>query len=213
MRKLGIISDVHADPIALELAWAHLIVLGAERVVCAGDVVGYGTAPDRLVGLLRKLDIPSVRGNHDRWALERGPGEPDEFGGAVPSRPTLDYLAGLPFRREFRCGERVVSVVHASPRDDMEYVTRSNTTPAQLDAWLEAAGADVLVVGHTHSPMWYRGPRGLVLNPGSVVSVPVVRTSRSFALLDLDALAASFHDVESGRALDVRPWFEPEPAP
>src|SRR5690348_13451690 len=26
--KLGIISDIHGDPIALELAWSHLIVLG-----------------------------------------------------------------------------------------------------------------------------------------------------------------------------------------
>ena len=38
--KLGVISDIHGDPLALELAWSHLQILGADRIVCAGDVVG-----------------------------------------------------------------------------------------------------------------------------------------------------------------------------
>ena len=28
--KLGLISDIHGDPIALELAWSHLTVMGAD---------------------------------------------------------------------------------------------------------------------------------------------------------------------------------------
>jgi putative phosphoesterase len=67
-------------------------------------------------------------------------------------------------------------------------------------------GADVLVVGHTHEPMRYRCDRGLVVNPGSTVSMPVVTTSRTFALVDLAALSATFHDVESGEPVDVPPW-------
>jgi hypothetical protein len=54
--------------------------------------------------------------------------------------------------------------------------------------------------------MWFRCPAGLVVNPGSVVSMPVVETSRTFALVDLEALAPTFYDVESGRAIEVEPW-------
>ena len=59
---------------------------------------------------------------------------------------------------------------------------------------------------HTHKPMWFRCGSGLVINPGSVVSAPVVSTSRTFALLDWDVDAVTFHDVESGEAVEVARW-------
>ncbi len=69
--KLGLISDIHGDMVALELAWAHLTVMGADRIVCAGDLVGYGPHPDKIVAFLLDHGVESVRGNHDRWAVER----------------------------------------------------------------------------------------------------------------------------------------------
>ena len=93
--KLGLISDIHGDAVALELAWANLTVLGADRIVCAGDLVGYGPHPDRVVAFLAEHGIDSVRGNHDRWALERAagvPGVPGRSGAGCPrprpSRPS-----------------------------------------------------------------------------------------------------------------------------
>lgn len=204
--KLGLISDIHGDPLSLELAWAHLTVLGADRIVCAGDLVGYGPYPDRAVAFLEAHKIASVRGNHDRWALQRPPGTPDEFGGAGISTRTLAALGALPPVLRIELGGRAIVIAHGSPASDMEYVTRSTHGPAVLDDLLVEVGADLLVVGHTHAPMWYRGPGGLVVNPGSVISMPVVRTSRTFALVDLETLAATIHDVESGRVLDVPLW-------
>jgi hypothetical protein len=49
-------------------------------------------------------------------------------------------------------------------------------------------------------------PDGLVVNPGSVVSMPVVDSSRTFALVDLDTQEVSFHDVESGQIVEVEAW-------
>jgi putative phosphoesterase len=205
--KLGLISDIHADPVALELAWAHLTVLGADRIVCAGDLVGYGPFPDRVIAFFQRHEIATVRGNHDRWALDRGPGAADPFGTGRPSAETLEFLAGTPFDLAVSCGSRVGVVVHGSPRDDMEFVTRKDHPPRVLRGWLTDLDADFLVVGHTHEPMCYRAPSGrLVINPGSVISAPRVSTSRTFALLDLEALDVTFHDVESGLVVEVQPW-------
>ena len=55
--KLGLLSDIHGDAVALELAWAHLVVLGADRIVCAGDLVGYGPHPDRVVAFVAEHKI------------------------------------------------------------------------------------------------------------------------------------------------------------
>lgn len=207
MPKIGVISDVHGDPLALELAWSHLLVQGADAVVCAGDVVGYGPFPDRAVALLQQWQIPTVMGNHDRWALLRPPGETDPCGGATPSEASLEYLRTLPFDRRFERGSRSIAMVHGSPNDDMEFVTRERFPPRALRGLLDMVAADVLIVGHTHVPMWFRCDRGLVLNPGSLISVrPMKSTSRTFAMLELDDLSVTFHDVESGEPVSVAPW-------
>jgi putative phosphoesterase len=206
--KLGLISDVHGDPVALELAWAHLTVLGAERIVCAGDVVGYGPRPDEVAAFLIEHQIPSVRGNHDRWALSRQLGERDEFGGGPVSAQTLEYLRTLDPHVVLEAGERIVVVVHGSPYSDMEYIQRQTHPPEVLRRLLRATRSDILVSGHTHEPMWYASEGKLVINPGSTVSMPVVRSSRTFAVVDTEELSVSFHDVESGQVVDLKPWMD-----
>ena len=85
----------------------------------------------------------------------------------------------------------------------MEFVNRSSHPPSVLREYLIDLRCDLLVVGHTHRPMWFRCPEGLVVNPGSVVSMPVVDSSRTFAMMDLDTLEVTFHDVESGEPIEV----------
>lgn len=204
--KLGVISDIHGDPTALELAWAHLTVLGADAIVCAGDLVGYGPLPDRAVAFLAERQVPSVRGNHDRWALERGSGVADPFGGGTPSAATLAFLADLRPAGVFSFDGRIVVVVHGSPRGDMEFVNRTTHPPRVLEGWLQELGAKLLIVGHTHRPMAFSCASGLVVNPGSVVSAASVETSRTFALVELPALTVTFHDVESGAETTVERW-------
>jgi putative phosphoesterase len=205
--KLGLISDIHGDAVALELAWNHLVALGVDRIACAGDVVGYGPSPDRVVDFLRERGIPSVRGNHDRWALERGPGAACRFGGGMPSDGTLEFLAALQEDLILESGGKITLVVHGSPSSDMEFVGRKTHPPRVLDGYLEDIRCDLLVVGHTHRPMWYRGRSGrLVVNPGSVISTPVVETSRSFAVVDMETGEVAHHRVGDGASLVVEPW-------
>ena len=204
--KLGVISDIHGDPVALELAWSHLTVMGADRIVCAGDLVGYGPFPDRVVTFMRERQVSSVRGNHDRWALERGAGARDEFGGGTPNSETLDYLRDLPFDLLVAHQTTIAVVVHGSPRSDMDFVTRPSHPPKVLRQYLLDLNCELLVVGHTHQPMWFRCEKGLVVNPGSVVSAARIDSSRTFALIDLDILEVTFHDVESGGKVAVEPW-------
>ena len=63
--KYTIISDVHANPSALERVLADAEHFGAGKVVCAGDVVGYGPDPAGAIKILRERGIPTVMGNHD----------------------------------------------------------------------------------------------------------------------------------------------------
>ena len=125
--KLGLISDVHGDPVALELAWAHLTVLGADRIVCAGDLVGYGPPPDRVVAFLVEHGIASVRGNHDRWALRTRPGRrPTRSAAARPRRRRSRSSQALPADLACRATARGRRRRPRLAGDDMEFVTRKD---------------------------------------------------------------------------------------
>jgi len=82
--KIGILSDIHGDYTALETAIERLDTLhGVDHILCAGDLVGRGPEPERVVQAVRERGILTVRGNHDEWSY-----------GMSPESKT--YLKGLP---------------------------------------------------------------------------------------------------------------------
>jgi putative phosphoesterase len=206
--RIGLIADVHADAGALEDALRGLDSHGVDQILCAGDLVGYGDEPDAAVTLLRDRAIPCVRGNHDRWALERR----QVLGRrgwkpAVLRDDTWDFLHTLPASDRRVWAGRVLAVHHGSPARDTEYVTPYRPLPASVERFWAAGDAQVLILGHTHIPMIARGPCGTLVNPGSVLRVPSVPTSYSFAVVDSEILAVRLFDIRTGREIRRDPVF------
>ncbi|MGI5922582.1 MAG: metallophosphoesterase family protein [Lentisphaeria bacterium] len=67
MTKLGFISDIHGNIDALEAVLARLDKEGCELILCLGDIVGYGAAPEQCVNLIREREMHCVLGNHDEY--------------------------------------------------------------------------------------------------------------------------------------------------
>jgi putative phosphoesterase len=204
--RIGLISDIHGDFLALKRAWSLLEAQGVATVLCAGDIVGYGPDPDRTVAFLAERSVVWVRGNHDRWAVERGAGQADPLGGGTPSAAAHARLATIPPLRLLPVSGRLITLTHGTPGSDLEYMVPARHGPDRLTAIVDELATDVLVVGHTHVPMWFRSERGLVVNPGSLLCVGAVRSSRTCAVLDLAELKVSFHHAVTGRPLEVAPW-------
>lgn len=96
-------------------------------IVCAGDLIDYGVHPNETIALLSSRSIPCIRGNHDRWQLEKraaaGSGrQSTESGGSEPelTEDSLRFLAGLPLAWDAVIDGVRVAVRHARPRSDME---------------------------------------------------------------------------------------------
>ncbi|MFW9994032.1 MAG: metallophosphoesterase family protein [Candidatus Odinarchaeota archaeon] len=64
--KVAVISDVHSNVFALQTA-LDFIEGKVDRIIFAGDIVGYGPQPQEAVKMLQELNLPSyqVVGNHD----------------------------------------------------------------------------------------------------------------------------------------------------
>jgi predicted phosphodiesterase len=66
---VAVITDIHGSLPALQAALARIEELGAERVFCGGDLVGYARTPTRSA-LIAPRDIPTIYGNYD-FAIAR----------------------------------------------------------------------------------------------------------------------------------------------
>ena len=63
--KLAVMSDVHANPKALETALADARGQGCERFVMLGDVTGYGYDAKTALDMVRGTFDAVLMGNHD----------------------------------------------------------------------------------------------------------------------------------------------------
>ncbi|HTD63220.1 MAG TPA: metallophosphoesterase family protein [Verrucomicrobiae bacterium] len=207
--KVGLLSDIHANLVALESVLAEMGPVDALWV--CGDTVGYGPDPSDVLALLVERKATIVAGNHDRAVAA---GEDLDFfnpPAAVAAKmhqawltsAERDLLAGLP--RTLETGG--VTLCHGSLRDPLwEYVTN----PRSAAASLALARTAHCCAGHTHVPSLFRAdakgqpgrvqyetpyplaPRAFV-NPGSVGQPRDGDPRAAYAVLDLAPGTVTFH--------------------
>lgn len=180
--RIAVCGGVYANPWALE-AWVQAArAAGAERLVCLGDLGGFGAACDELWPILREHGVECIAGNYD-IAIGRG----DEDCGCGYTDPrdnayaqhmydytrahTGEAFAGWMRELPDELRERVegvdVHMVHGSPLAVNDFLWES-LDDDELRLRVAASGADLLLCTHTGIP-WQRELDGtLVVNVGTV---------------------------------------------
>lgn len=208
--RVGLLSDVHANLVALEAVLAALGKVDALWVT--GDTVGYGPDPGDTLALLRERGALLVQGNHDR-AVATGEGLEffhDRAADAAKlhqrwlSSEDRDALAALP--TVVRADR--FTLCHGSLRDPLwEYVTTARVAGATL----KLAETDHCCNGHTHIPALfqlagdnarathiteataYRLEERTLINAGSVGQPRDGDPRAAYAVLDTEAGTATFY--------------------
>ncbi len=182
--KIGILSDIHGDYTALETAIERLdTVHGVDHILCAGDLVGRGPEPERVVQAVRERGILTVRGNHDEWS----------YGMSAESKT---YLKGLPLDWRGALGGMTVYMCHGKPGNNLWGLYRDHISDTLLNMMLVSLRANVLITGHTHMPLFARVANGCVINPGSLYTFDNARpSSHTYGLLSLPELSFDLFDV------------------
>jgi diadenosine tetraphosphatase ApaH/serine/threonine PP2A family protein phosphatase len=161
---LAIISDIHSNIEALTAVLADIESRGIKRIICLGDVVGYGPNPLECMDLIMQRCEFSLMGNHDFaifyepanfnpaaenasfWTRSQFDGDPDVERRNIRWR----YLGKMPTRMAM---DRFVCF-HGSPRKPVnEYVFAADiySAPAKMLAIFDRI-QHLCFVGHTHVP-------------------------------------------------------------
>jgi protein phosphatase len=171
--KIVIVSDIHANLAALEA----LPERNFDQLWCIGDLVDYGPRPHEVVQWIERNAGLAVRGNHDHAAgfsvdpqcsppFKRLAAETLRYTQEVCTEEDLEFLRNLPVHRETAVNGTKFYLVHSSPTD-----TFFGYCPEQSERWLEEVtqiDADMLIVGHTHTPFVRRVGKTTIVNPGSL---------------------------------------------
>ncbi len=166
---IAFISDIHSNTEALGDVLAEIERLGADRILCLGDVIGYG--PEPRATLLKVMDVAelSLLGNHEQGCMQYASDFNPKARAAIDwtrdqlnrrDRPRDEnfrfwtYLDQMPERYR----EDDFLLVHGSPRDPVrEYVVPADAKDSDKmqGCFAKFEGAQVCFVGHSHVPGVY----------------------------------------------------------
>ena len=65
--KFAIIADIHANLEAFQVVLDDAKKQNVTHYACLGDVVGYNANPKECLQIVREMNIPCVKGNHDEY--------------------------------------------------------------------------------------------------------------------------------------------------
>lgn len=151
--KYAIVSDIHSNLESLQKAFS--LIGPDEKIMCLGDIVGYGPNPNECLRLVRERASEVVLGNHDVAAVDNFGVEyfnpaarrAIEWTQRVIDKEMVDWLNGLSY--EMRHPQFLM--VHGAPVHYFEYLLDKRHARAAFDR----TDAPIVFVGHTHIAEYY----------------------------------------------------------
>jgi diadenosine tetraphosphatase ApaH/serine/threonine PP2A family protein phosphatase len=151
---IAVISDIHGNLEALEATLEDARREGATKLICLGDIVGYGADPNGCVERVHKVVSACVLGNHDAATLDEKGAE--NFNAVARAAiqwtreqmtpKNMAVLRGTPLEH----AEDGALFVHSSPENPLawNYVLTETDARAAFDSFDE----NVCFIGHSHVP-------------------------------------------------------------
>ncbi len=201
MARLAVCGGTYSNPYALRAFVEDARRRGAERLICLGDLGGFGAEPDAIWPILSEHGIECIAGNYDvaigRGDSDCGCGYRDErdnqfaqlmydFTRAHTSDRFAAWMRRLPTERRELIGGVDVHLVHGSTLrlNDFWWESRSDEEHRLRVA---ASGAGLICCTHSGLPWQRRVGDSLVVNVG-VLGRPANDGRREvwYALVDVD---------------------------
>ncbi|GAI38944.1 unnamed protein product, partial [marine sediment metagenome] len=152
--KAAIISDIHSNLEALQTVIKDIKKRRIKRILCLGDLVGYGANPDECIELCMRETKIIVAGNHDWAAIGKTDISVFNPVAAEAIRWTQKNISKKNFNRlnKLELIETVDSIllVHASPQkpEQWDYLFTLDEFKRQFEFFK----TQICFVGHSHIP-------------------------------------------------------------
>ncbi|MEM1986582.1 MAG: metallophosphoesterase family protein [Nitrososphaeria archaeon] len=210
---IAVIADIHSNLEALE---AVLERVKSYKILCLGDLVGYGANPNEVIEIIKEKNITCIMGNHD-YAVSTGDYydlSPKAVIAAnwtrkVLKRENLRFLSSLPKVLRLEEGGRKLLLAHATPEEPIfgDYI-HPDTEPFKFSYYATEYEEDIIGLGHLHVPYVYRRFDKIIVNPGSVGQPRDGNTLAKYSILNLDNMNVEILGVKYNSELSAKKIIE-----
>lgn len=164
--KTGIISDIHGNIEALKAVLEALEKENVNRIVCLGDIVGYGPDPNLCVDHVKQIAYATIMGNHDAAAINAISTDDFNENAQIAIEWTQKVLGfeQVLFLNTLSLvfSEKDWMAVHATPEspETWDYIF----TESQIVRNFKAMEKPICFIGHSHMPIAFiQEPNGDIL--------------------------------------------------
>ena len=207
--KLGLISDIHGNSVALRACLSVLAEIEISRLYFLGDVVGYLPGEADCLEMLHAADAQCQQGNHEAMLLtlttESIASDQVYLLEKASQRLTasaIEQLRDWPIVRTVELEGRRLLLVHGTPSDPLN----GRLYPDGDVDNAVTPGFDAIFMGQTHRPFVAMSSNTLVANVGSVGLPRDVGDLSSFAIYDTETCQCSIERVRFDADQVVERW-------
>lgn len=173
MSRYGVISDIHSNAHALMAVYDRLGEMKVDKIICLGDIVGYGPAPAQCLDLVLDYCHEVVRGNHDEAALDPNLGKYFNDAALAALNWTRNQLgprhliALSHMKIHIRLGDALL-LVHDTPALNGAYVHEVEHAVVAFESHVEG----ICLHGHTHLPTVFSTNQGKATADNITFQIP-----------------------------------------
>ncbi len=191
MKRIGVIADPHANLEAFKTVLEDMP--DVDRIICAGDLVGFGPEPNEVIEIVKSKDVLSVLGNHDNAVIENDTSSFDEettksikWTREKLDDDNLNYLKKLSEKEQIIEEDFEIFITHGTPRKPLKEYLYPGTSNRALVKMTQEVNTDIIILGHTHVPLKQMIQSKLILNPGAVGQPRDRNPKAGYILLELE---------------------------
>ena len=169
MHRIGLITDIHGNDLALKEALKRLDGK-VDEIICLGDLIGIGPNGNEVIEIVKKIkNFSCVLGNHDRYLLygfdnpySCTQADHQEWIKNHVSKENQEYLKTIPIEIERIYNNKTLLFLHYARRskDGMRFeFIEHEPSEEKLNKLFKETEADYYFFGHEHFPSIIKGEK------------------------------------------------------
>ena len=209
--KIGVISDIHNNVVALDAVLAKLKEEQCESIICCGDMIGIGPYPEETIQRLMQIpNLIAVLGNHDRCLTEGTPTKlplrekmsdaetkHHKWEHGLLSECSKSFIRSLPCRTDIALGCLRITVMHYGMDENERYFPNvSDSDLNDCHRMFSHIDAEVILFGHDHMVSVNQDDHKLYVGCGSVGCSAKGGNTADAGILSIDNCEAKYESLK-----------------
>ena len=183
--KIGIITDIHSNIIALNAVLKEFDKIQVDKIICCGDIIGIGPNPEEVVQVLmqRKDILTIVKGNHEKYLLEGLPKnvhddkrkmsieeiKNHEWTHSQLSQDSKNFIKELQESDVIQIENKKIYITHYPTNENGVYMKHIKRPEIEENKEMfQKIDADIFLYGHTHTISVNHRENKWYINSGSL---------------------------------------------